>query len=75
MNDLRNRLQSFAEWPANVAVKPKDLAETGFYYLGVSDTVRCFSCGGTLNGWQIGDIPEDRHRRYNAKDFRKFKYP
>lgn len=64
MNDLTNRLTSFAQWPNNVAVKPKDLAETGFYYLGRGDdTVRCFSCGITLSGWQIGDIPEEKHRR------------
>ena len=64
MNDLLNRLGSFVHWPNNGAVKPKDLAECGFYYLNVDDTVCCFSCGVTLNRWQIGDIPEERHRRY-----------
>ena len=63
MSNLPSRLTSFAGWPNNVAVKPKDLAETGFYYMGTDDTVCCFSCGETLSGWQIGDIPEEKHRR------------
>ena len=64
MNDLTNRLTSFVGWQHTGAVKPKDLAEAGFYYMGRGDdTVCCFSCGVTLNRWQIGDIPEERHRR------------
>ena len=64
MSNLPSRLTSFAGWPNNIAVKPKDLAENGFYYMGRDDTVCCFSCGETLNRWQIGDIPEEKHRRY-----------
>ena len=64
MNDLTSRLTTFVDWPSGAAVKPKDLAECGFYYLGVDDSVCCFSCGVTLNRWQPGDRPEERHRGY-----------
>lgn len=67
MDDLKNRLQTFTDWPQHVAVKPKDLAESGFHYVGEGpddDMVSCFACGGMLNHWQAGDIPEQRHREY-----------
>ena len=63
MAEMASRLTTFGTWPNDVAVKPKDLAEAGFYYTSVSDTVCCFSCGERIDGWQIGDVPEERHRR------------
>lgn len=64
MRDMTKRLESFESWSGNSAVKPKDLAESGFYYLGMGDdTVCCYSCGGRLNEWQVGDVPDERHRR------------
>ncbi|XP_028413742.1 putative inhibitor of apoptosis [Dendronephthya gigantea] len=67
MGEMMQRLESFESWSGNSAVKPKDLAEAGFYYLGRGDdTVSCFSCGGTLNDWRVGDIPDERHRRISG---------
>lgn len=67
MDDLSNRLETFADWPSHVPIKPKNLAEAGFYYVGEDpsdDTVCCFSCGGKLDGWKADDNPEEKHRRY-----------
>lgn len=67
MDDLRNRLQTFVNWPQHVLVKPKLLAEAGFYYVGTTlrdDTVCCFDCKGKLNNWKATDIPERRHREH-----------
>lgn len=71
MNDLSNRLRSFTNWPQHVPVKPRLLAEVGFYYVGETqndDTVCCFACQGKLNHWKATDIPEQRH----SENFGKF---
>ncbi|EDV96091.1 death-associated inhibitor of apoptosis 1 [Drosophila grimshawi] len=55
------RLRSFADWPLNMKQKPQQLAEAGFYYTGVGDRVRCFSCGGGLKDWDDQDEPWEQH--------------
>ncbi|XP_002020978.2 death-associated inhibitor of apoptosis 1 [Drosophila persimilis] len=55
------RLRSFEEWPRNLKQKPMQLAEAGFFYTGVGDRVRCFSCGGGLKDWDDNDEPWEQH--------------
>ncbi|XP_030372330.1 death-associated inhibitor of apoptosis 1 [Scaptodrosophila lebanonensis] len=55
------RLRSFAEWPRNMKQKPQQLAEAGFFYTGLGDRVRCFSCGGGLKDWDDNDDPWEQH--------------
>lgn len=55
------RIRSFSEWPRTMKQKPKELSEAGFFYTGVGDRVRCFSCGGGLKDWDECDDPWEQH--------------
>ncbi|XP_065359672.1 death-associated inhibitor of apoptosis 1-like [Calliphora vicina] len=55
------RLQTFADWPRSMKQKPDELAEAGFYYRGVGDSVICFSCLGGLKDWDLDDDPWEQH--------------
>ncbi|XP_039600264.1 baculoviral IAP repeat-containing protein 2 isoform X1 [Polypterus senegalus] len=57
------RISTFAKFPANVGVSERSLARAGFYYTGIGDKVQCFLCNITLENWQPGDCPAERHRR------------
>ncbi|XP_035215076.1 putative inhibitor of apoptosis isoform X2 [Stegodyphus dumicola] len=61
---LSARLRSFVSWPSNVPVSKEDLAEAGFFYIGISDHVKCFHCNGGLCNWEIGDDPWVEHARW-----------
>ena len=58
------RLQSFEHWPSNAAVKAKDLANAGFYYMGTDDRVQCAFCRGILRNWEQEDQSLVEHRRH-----------
>lgn len=60
----RDREDSFAQWPEMVKQKPKELAEAGFFYCGLSDHVRCFHCGNGLRNWEKDDDPWEEHARW-----------
>lgn len=55
------RLRSFQDWPLHLKQRPEQLAEAGFFYCGVGDRVRCFSCGGGLKDWDKNDEPWEQH--------------
>nr|XP_045612278.1 death-associated inhibitor of apoptosis 1-like [Procambarus clarkii]XP_045612279.1 death-associated inhibitor of apoptosis 1-like [Procambarus clarkii]XP_045612280.1 death-associated inhibitor of apoptosis 1-like [Procambarus clarkii]XP_045612281.1 death-associated inhibitor of apoptosis 1-like [Procambarus clarkii]XP_045612282.1 death-associated inhibitor of apoptosis 1-like [Procambarus clarkii]XP_045612283.1 death-associated inhibitor of apoptosis 1-like [Procambarus clarkii]XP_04561228 len=59
-----SRLASFIKWPERVKQKPKELAEAGFFYCGLSDHVRCFHCGNGLRNWESDDAPWNEHARW-----------
>lgn len=59
-----SRLLTFASWK-NANASPIDLAKTGFYYLGVSDCVRCEACQVTVSDWQPEDVPEECHLKFS----------
>lgn len=61
------RLRSFAEWPRHMKQKPLQLAEAGFFYTGVGDRVKCFSCGGGLKDWDEDDEPWEQHALWMGK--------
>lgn len=46
---------------------PEHLARVGFYYIGIEDRVRCFSCDVELEDWMEEGTPEPLLRHYLAK--------
>ncbi|NXO18795.1 BIR protein, partial [Oriolus oriolus] len=57
------RMSTFSTFPMNTPVSERSLARAGFYYTGVQDKVKCFSCGLTLDNWQPGDNAMDKHKQ------------
>ncbi|XP_045199964.2 baculoviral IAP repeat-containing protein 2-like [Mercenaria mercenaria] len=58
------RLASFNEC-GDVVISPGCLAETGFFYAGFGDCVRCFHCGVGLRHWSEEDDPWIEHSRWS----------
>ncbi|XP_068813875.1 E3 ubiquitin-protein ligase XIAP isoform X2 [Struthio camelus] len=63
------RLKSFHNWPLYGLLTPKELANAGLYYTGVSDQVECFCCGGKLKNWEPSDRAWSEHKRHFPKCF------
>ena len=65
-SDENIRLESFANpaWPLTCPVSPRMLAQTGFYYMGMEDNVKCFECGIFLKQWIAGDLAFGEHKRH-----------
>lgn len=61
------RLRTFRDWPPALKQQPKQLAEAGFYYIGLSDQAKCFYCDGGLRNWQPEDDPWTEHSRWFSK--------
>ncbi|XP_037931018.1 death-associated inhibitor of apoptosis 1 [Teleopsis dalmanni] len=61
------RVRSFAEWPRNMKQKPEELSRAGFFYTGVGDRVKCYSCGGGLKDWEDNDDPWEQHALWLSK--------
>lgn len=64
---LGNRLKSFKDWPKSLKVKPKDLAEAGFFYTGTGDKTMCFYCGMGCKDWEETDDPWVEHAKWAPK--------
>lgn len=65
INDYRFesiRLDSFQGWP-HLWMKPEKFAAAGFYYTGIKDQVKCFTCEITLLQWKPEDNPMVKHQR------------
>ena len=58
------RLKSFSFWPPSLTQKPQELAESGFFYTGRSDQVKCFYCDGGLESWEPADSPWGEHVKW-----------
>ncbi|XP_066586499.1 death-associated inhibitor of apoptosis 2 isoform X2 [Prorops nasuta] len=58
------RLRTFREWPEHLKQTPEMLAESGFYYVGIEDQVRCFHCDGGLRNWETTDDVWTEHAKY-----------
>lgn len=56
-----DRLKTYEDWPTSLKQKPKQLSDAGFFYTGMSDRVKCFSCGGGLKDWEQDDDPWQQH--------------
>ncbi|XP_041343123.1 inhibitor of apoptosis protein-like [Pyrgilauda ruficollis] len=57
------RMSTFSTFPTNTPLSERSLARAGFYYTGVQDKVKCFSCGLTLDNWQPGDNAMEKHKQ------------
>eukprot|EP00095_Tigriopus_kingsejongensis_P005266 maker-scaffold464_size163657-snap-gene-0.31 protein:Tk05266 transcript:maker-scaffold464_size163657-snap-gene-0.31-mRNA-1 annotation:"apoptosis 2 inhibitor" len=64
---LEARLRTFRDWPPALKQKPQELADAGFYYIGLSDQAKCFYCDGGLRNWQPDDTPWAEHCRWFSK--------
>merc|ERR1712223_477309 len=58
------RKRTFREWPPALRQQPDELSEAGFFYIGLSDQVKCFYCDGGLRNWQPEDDPWTEHARW-----------
>ena len=61
---LKSRLATFHTWPIGLKQQPVQMAKAGFFYEGVSDHVKCFSCDGGLDSWEERDSPEEEHAKW-----------
>ena len=61
MNVYFANKKTFKRWPKGHIIQPDELVDAGFYYTGISDRVKCFSCGGVLCDWEAGDDPLQKH--------------
>ncbi len=59
-----DRRKSFRGYTSEHVVHAHDLAKSGFFFLGNSDRVQCFSCGGVLRNWKPGDDVKREHARH-----------
>ncbi|XP_073343475.1 E3 ubiquitin-protein ligase XIAP [Pagrus major] len=64
MRSEEARFKTFSSWPSSAPVRPRDLAQAGLHYIGESDRVQCFCCGGMLGGWEAGDIAWGEHAKH-----------
>lgn len=63
---FEERLKSFTElWPGTGFQDPVQMANAGFYYLGVGDNVKSFCCNIHLRSWSPEDIPIREHSRWS----------
>lgn len=60
---VMNRLESFRGCGLAQQVPAERLAQAGFYFTGHGDRVKCFSCRETVENWQTGDAPVERHKQ------------
>ncbi|KAH3736435.1 hypothetical protein DPMN_042998 [Dreissena polymorpha] len=54
-----SRKETFASSP--LRHMEEELAEAGFWYTGMGDTVECYACAGQLTDWAFGSDPWKRH--------------
>ena len=63
-----DQLETFTElinWPnAQIKATCRGFADTGFYYLGDRDRVKCFYCNGGLKNWEPTDDPFQEHAKW-----------
>ena len=59
-----DRMKSFATWSAKT-IQPSELARCGFFYLGSSDRVQCFSCTKIFSHWNYGDSVAKAHKSHS----------
>ena len=59
-----DRIKSFISWSAKT-IQPSELAHQGFFYLGHSDRVQCFSCLKVFSHWNYGDSVAEAHSAHS----------
>jgi baculoviral IAP repeat-containing protein 7/8 len=58
------RLKTFDKWPEAKKPTAGELVQAGFFFVGPSDLVVCFSCGLGLDEWKHNDSPWGEHERH-----------
>lgn len=63
------RMQTFldhsANWPAHkIRASPQNIVDTGMFYLGERDRVKCWYCNGGLQNWEKNDLPWEEHAKW-----------
>ncbi|XP_033739629.1 baculoviral IAP repeat-containing protein 2-like [Pecten maximus] len=64
---LADRLKTFDRWPADIQQTPDQMLDSGFFYAGYEDCVRCFQCGIGLRNWEPPDNPHVEHARWSPR--------
>ena len=69
MRSIEARLQTFLDnsciWPAHrIRATPQQVVDTGMYYLGERDRVKCWYCIGGLQNWERDDDPMEEHAKW-----------
>jgi hypothetical protein len=64
MNIEGDRYRTYERAPLLLKKKGLELAREGFYWTGTGDTVRCFSCGKSLNRWTMQDNVAWEHYKW-----------
>jgi hypothetical protein len=60
---IKGRLLTFQGWPVDF-LRPREMAEAGYFYTGVQDRVKCLICMIEFGNWQQHDIPFNKHAFY-----------
>ncbi|CAG2186109.1 BIRC7_8 [Mytilus edulis] len=63
-DDKESRIATFDDWRRDIEQTPEILADSGFFYTGDDDVVRCHYCDGGLRNWEPGDVPWEEHGRW-----------
>ncbi len=64
---LAARLNSYRRWPTWAGQPIQTLAEEGFYYTGIRDEVKCFTCDVLIRLWSPEDNVRERHQHYSPQ--------
>uniref|UniRef100_A0A671MVW2 RING-type E3 ubiquitin transferase n=1 Tax=Sinocyclocheilus anshuiensis TaxID=1608454 RepID=A0A671MVW2_9TELE len=62
-SSMHNRVNSFQHFPRSEEFPAERLARAGFYFTGQAVRVHCFSCHATVEDWNRGDTPLNRHQQ------------
>ena len=76
----KSRLNTFATWPTNLRQTSEELADAGFYYMGIMDFTVCYHCGIGIGNWGPEEHPWEQHAISSPScnyllTVRGFKYP
>lgn len=64
MNREENRLKSFDKWTVSF-IQKENLAQLGFFWVGVADIVKCFCCSIEIGLWNETDSVLGEHIRFS----------
>lgn len=61
------RIKTFKTWSRSCPIRPVPLAKAGFFYVGIFDRVKCFSCEVQIWEWKKDDTAMGRHEQKNSQ--------